>query len=460
MQSKTRIIIALITCAVLLAGCTQQNNNTPNPGTTEKVLLKWVGAIHSKEVMDPIIKEYTDQNPNVEITYETLDWDNTKPAAEAASNYLKQLKDDLNQGVNQTADIFTIDSTWVGLFEKYLAAAPADVYTPDKFKSTFWPAVSTNFVVTNPQTQAQSVLGVPDYIDVLGIVYNNDFLSAYNPAQRIPAGWSEFRELARGMTLRGTGSAITQAGFAGGFGKNVEFSPELFNLLMVQNGTDMVDNQGLPTFGSSDNLSFSESAFNFYRSFINGNDKTWVDDEEYYRNDSAAFIEQQVAMIAVPSWRYRQLLKINDDADLDIDIKAAKIPQLAGDAGDKYWATYFGNVVAKDRPYADEAWRFLSWLTQPDQLRKIHNNTKDKQGYFGTLYPRQDMLGELTSDPYLSVYNEMLPNAITWPMVDGLQVRSLFRELLNANGGESAITSLESRIKALVNNKSNLISGQ
>lgn len=442
-------IIVVLSLAIGLSACAAQE---PTPTVPENIILQWWGTVHSEEVMKPLIEEYQSQNSNIKIDYSTVRWNKNSPSRTAAEQYRVELDSKLtSDNINTIPDIFSIDSTWVGAYEKFLSPAPSDVYSAESFKSTFWPVVSTNFV-----TSDQKILGIPDYIDVLGLVYNSNMLAASDPSARIPSSWNDFRALARTLTKRGTGSAIVQSGFAGGFGKNVEFAPETFLLLALLNGSTLTDITGNVVFASGDSLATSLTALDFYKSFVSDANKTWVDDPTYYVNDSAAFIEQKVASIIVPSWRYRQLEKINQDQKLNIDIKVAKTPQLAGN-DPKYWATYFGNVVAQQRPYASEAWKFLSWLTQPAQLKKLSENTAKQQGIFGLLYPRADMAADMASDQYLSVFSEMLPNAQSWAAVDGLKVNGFIRDMLDQTSSDNALKSAESQISSLVKNKDSLI---
>jgi ABC-type glycerol-3-phosphate transport system substrate-binding protein len=454
MQLKKKYLSVVIIAGLVLAGCQQQ----PPTTTTENVTLQWWGTVHSEAVMQPLIDEYQALNNNVKIDYSTARWNKSATTTVAAEQYRQELNSKLtSNNINTIPDIFSIDSTWVGMYEKYISAAPSDVYNATIFRNTFWPVASANFLVRDTGGE-EKVLGFPDYIDVLGLAYNNGMLAAEDPSLRIPTSWNDFRTLARRLTKRGAGSAITQAGFAGGTGKNVEFAPQVLNLLMQLNGSSMTDLTGKPIFATDDNLASSTAAMDFYHSFATNADKTWVDDTAFYRNDSSAFLEQKVASIIVPSWRYRQLLKFNEQSDLNIDIKVAKTPQLAGGDSDRYWATYFGNVVSNQRPKPAEAWKFLSWLSQPAQLKKLSENTEKELGYFGLLSPRVDMQGDQASNQYLSVYNEMLAGAQSWYMVDGFQVNRILRDSIDKGASEGALRSAETQIQSLVANKNNLIS--
>src|SRR5690606_21691516 len=109
------------------------------------------------------------------------------------------------------------------------------------------------------------------------------------------------------------------------------------------------------------------------------------------------------------SWRLRELLRFNDQLDIGLDIGIAPIPQIAGQSEDLInWATYWGNMVTLGRPNSAAAWKFLEWMSQPDQLTKLAQNIENSYGYFGMLYPRKDMAENLATNDYLKVFNESL----------------------------------------------------
>src|SRR5690606_23363349 len=108
---------------------------------------------------------------------------------------------------------------------------------------------------------------------------------------------------------------------------------------------------------------------------------------EDFKNDSASFLEQKVAMIASTSWRLREILRFNETLDLGLDIGISQVPQITTDAGNLNWATYWGNIVTLNRPNSVASWNFLTWLTEPAQLEKLYTQVEEQSGYFGILYP-------------------------------------------------------------------------
>ena len=450
---KLKVII-LVAVSLLIVGCNQAGDSTDSGGIdpNQSVRLLWWGTVHDEDVMRPLLDEYQQLNPNVTVDYSTARWNRTIPVPQAELAYRQELERVLTNATDvDTPDIMAIDSTWLGIYERFLSPAPTNIYTPETYRAVFHQGVTDNMLVKDPTNNAEKVMGVPLYIDTLGLVYNNSLLSAAGPQLRIADNWSDFQDLAEQLTIRGAGSVITQAGFAGGFGSNVEFSPQLFNLLMLQDGVRVVGTDGLPSFASS-----GYGVYEFYKSFA---DNTWSTDVDDFRNDSAAFMEQRLVATVVPSWRYRQMLNLNES--LGIDIRVAKLPQSGGSV-DTYWATYHANVVAirDEAANAQAAWGLLAWLARPEQIRKLSENTKNKHGHFGTISPLIEMSSELSGDANLSVFNDMIPNAKSWYMVDGFEVDKIMVAMLDRDAATSNMTTAQEQVTSIFNNRETAVSAQ
>lgn len=427
-------VIGLV--ALVLVGCTSNNQQ----GTqSNAITLQWWGVFLDTSAVDSLIKDYESQNPGV-----TIDYANRWPGGQsdlAGKLYEDNLKRVLKEN-NPVAipDIFMIPNTSVGNYENYITPAPTSVIDAETVKTAFFPAVVSDFA------KDDVVRGLPLWMDTLAVLYNKNMLASLSISAP-PQNWVDFKQLALSLTQRSAGQ-ITRAGFAAGTGTNVNFGPELFNLLLLQNGVAMTDTTGNPVFSTdSDAL----TALNFYKEFAASNG-SW---NSSFSNDSLAFLQGKAAMIVAPAWRYNDILSFNDKYNLGLSIGVSPIPQLQGQTPPVInWATYFGNVVAKNRPNSGPAWKFITWLTQPEQLRKLNSNLQLTRKFFGILYPRTDMLQDLQSDQYLRIYNAALPTAQSWYMVNGYTAKNAFIKLLdNSNPSQSAISTAENEIQQAIISK-------
>ncbi len=423
------------------------NNNTGNTNNNTPITLEWWGVFMDPEVIQPLIEEYQDENPNVTIKYEDK-WFYDKDFKTASEDYLAELNRVILSGVQngdivEIPDIFMIENTWALDYEKYTAPAPTALISAESLRSSYYPAVANDFIGTS------GVHGLPLWIDTLAIIYNKDLIAQNNNnILTPPENWIEFRNFAESLTKR-EGRNLLQAGFAAGAPGNTSFTFELLNLLFVQNGVSLYNpTTGQPEFATNTQ---AQGAVNFYKSFVSSN-QTW---SSGFKNDAAAFLEKDVAMIVGTSWRLRDLLNYNESYNLGINIGVSPMPQIQGQSQPFLnWATYWGNMVSNQRPNSQAAWQFLNWLSQPEQLRKLHENIKTQEGHFGTLYPRSDMADDLATDQYLNVYNEGLSTALSLKFIKGLQARKAFEEMASVeSASDTQLRSLETALKGFIEQK-------
>jgi ABC-type glycerol-3-phosphate transport system substrate-binding protein len=426
------VILAII---LLISGLRPTTNQT-NQNTDRQAFIQWWGAFLPSEVVQPLIDEYKTIAPNV-----TIEYANKMPIGINRNSSISQYKQELDRVLStgnavEVPDIYTVNNTWVGDYESF--AEPSTVYDINSVAQQFYPAVTRDF------TDLISVYGIPLWIDNFAIIYNKDLLATVQ-ASEPPTQWPLFQNLAKSLTVR-RNNVIDQAGFAAGTSTNSSFSFELFNTILAQNGVAITDEQNnftLSQFGNE-----FVQAFSFFKSFASGANATWAD---ALGVDTVSFLEGRTAMLYVPSWRLREILRINETFELGIDIGISSVPQVAGQEKEFYnWTEYWGLMVAKGRSYSRESWDFLFWLTQPEQLKKISANVKASQGYFGSLYPRSDMSNELANDEYLKIYNESLNFSDSWRMIKGQDVRIEFKEIIDlSSASESLVQTLQNSLASL-----------
>ncbi len=427
-------IIAGIGLVMFLSGCTNNNNNNTASGP---ITLQWRGVFWDPKIVQPLLDEYHQLNPNVTVSYADR-WPTSGTSEQAANSYKADL-DRILQGGNaaEIPDLYMVENTWSGTYaNKYAAPAPSSVIDATAVKANFYPAVVEDFA------RNDKVTGLPLWLDTLAIVYNKNLLAAQSLSAP-PADTTNFKNKAIQLTTRSAG-VITSAGFAAGVSANVGFGPEYLNLLFLQNGVPMIDANGNPIFADSDNAS---SALSYLKSFSGGSG-SWDSSQKF---DAIAFLEGKLAMMVTTSWRLQQMLSFNDLYALNLNIGVAPMPQIPQQPVVN-WATYWGVMVSNNRPNSTEAWKFLAWLTQPEQLRKLRQNEVANSKYSGILYPRTDMQQEadITGDTKLQVFNAELSTAQSWYMVDGLDVRSAFNDLIDTAGTQANISQTQTTIRDII----------
>ncbi len=421
------------------------NGGTTNPpetgGSTTRTLI-WRGAFIDREILQPLLDEYEEQT-GITVEYANI-WNSSENVSftESAESYQTLLNSQL-ANTSEAPDIFTIPGTWMGQYENVVIPAPASTYSFAQFTENFFDSALIDFAGSG------IVYGLPLWTDTYAILYNEDILSSFQLSEP-SANFFPFQDIAEEMTSV-AGNTVEQAGFAAGDVNNVDFFYEMLLIFIQRNGVDLTDANRQVSFATADAV----EAIEIFFSFTSNDTRTW---DDAFQNDSIAFLEEEVAMIFAPSWRLREILRFNEGFGLNLNIGVSPIPTLPNQEEPTNWADTWGLVVSRERSQnAELSWQFISWITEPEQQRKIHENIENSPnyGHFGHLYPRRDLQNELGSqldeDDYLSVYNEALPFAKSWYIINGREVRELFKEVLGGSAGisESTLTGLQEDILEL-----------
>lgn len=427
-MNKTKILqlsVVLLIGILFLAGC--KRNEQDNENTSQQVTLIWWNLFESQKNVQPLIDAFQDEHPNVIIQYKQQ---GVTGGVGAYKNLLDNALTD-DEAINDP-DIFTIENTWVGSYEQYIATAPTDVLDTNSL-ADFYSVVQSDFATG-------SIKGLPLYVDTLAVIYNKDKL--IEAGYSVPDNdWNEFKTQAINLTTRDSSGNIASAGFAGASGNNVQFNFDIFNLLMLQNGVDLNSNTTLAGFSTNSDVLDS---FSFYNAFNSGQG-SWNSSQKL---DIAAFLEGRLAMFIAPSWRLNDVLIYNEQYNLNLDIGIAPIPQLSG-SDNIHWATYWGQTVSKASANSKIAWEFIKFITESEQLKVLDQTVKENGRMVGIFYPRLSMASEISEDENLRVFSQAIPFAKSWYMRDGYAMEQEFNEFFS--DGEKNYKSLETEINSIRN---------
>ncbi len=426
----TKIIGLFLVSVFALTACKSDDgggNPTPTP-SNESVVLIWWNLFEPVENVQPLIDAYVELHPNVVIQYD-------EKGADGIEGYYDLLNEALGDGdALTTPDIFTVHNSWAGAYQEYIQPAPDGTFSTEQI-SDLYPVVQTDFV-------SDQVQGIPLYVDALGVIYNKDKLA--QGGYTVPEDdWSNFQTQATRLTLKDAQNQITSAGFSAWYPDSAQFSFELLNLLMLQNGVEMLAEDGASLIADQ---AESQDAVSFYQQFINGNSLTWNDDQLL---DTAAFLDKKLAMYVAPSWRVIDIANYNDAYNLGINFDTATVPQLGGNERIN-WATYWAQTVAKDSSHSAVAWDFLKFITEPEQLRTLGETVQDNGRPIGIIYPWESMASEISDEKYLSAYVQSMQSARSWRMGDGYRLKLLFDEEF-ASSNNVDVSSLENYINEVLN---------
>ncbi|MEA2020197.1 MAG: extracellular solute-binding protein [Patescibacteria group bacterium] len=348
----------------------------------EEVTLTYWGLFEPREVLEPLIKEYQEENPHVTIDY-------TLQSYTTFARYKETLYTRLQQGAGP--DIARMHATWVPQFNRYLATSPPSIF--ESFSQDFYP------VVVDSCTIQGKVLAAPLMYDGLVIIYNKDlFRDAAISAP--PETWKEFRDVATKLTnWQGNDprNRLLQAGAAIGSSVNVSHASDIVGLMLAQSDVQ------IPSQLSS---RASQDVFTFYTNFV-ATDHIW---DETWPTDISAFAEGKVGMLIAPSWQLARLEKMSPGFEIGVT-PVPQVPKLEGGLTEIGWANFWVEGVSANTEHAEEAWKFLKFLSEKSSQEQLMTRARSVKG-FSFASPRQDM--RTTADgEYLSAVLRWAQNSRT-----------------------------------------------
>lgn len=332
-------------------------------GPVKQLKLTYWGLWEDKQVLDPLIKQYQKNNPGIVIDYQKM----------APQEYKDRLLARSVKGIGP--DIFRFHNTWLPEIKDVVTPLPEKVMSTTEFEKTFYKIHQKDLKV------GKYYYGLPLTIDGL-VLISNDSLLKKAGINSPPANWDEIIEAVTRLTVKDNSGQIVTSGIALGTATNVEHFSDIFGLMLLQNGGDL------------NNLDQPEAAeaLESYRKFAEPPNDFW---NENLPNSMVAFIQEKVAMIIAPSW---QVLSIKS-ANPDLVVKVTSIPSVPGGKPISL-ASYWIEGVSRYSKNQLEAWKFLRFLVEKDNLTKLYQ-IESQLRPFGEAYSRVDLAPLLAQNQYL-----------------------------------------------------------
>lgn len=392
-------------------------------------LIMW-GLWDDSNLMDKYISEFRKQYSNIKIEYRKL----------TPQEYETELINALAE--NRGPDIFAMHHTWYSKHKNKLEPMSEEIMTLKDYKDRFVDVVYDDFVVDD------KVYGFPFYTDTLALFYNKD---AFNDAGIVnpPKTWQEVQQIVPRLTKLDQFGNFIQSGIALGTGDNINRSPDLLAVLMLQTGAQMTNPNDYTqiTFNrsrsqSGQDINPADLALEYYTDFANPR-KTVYNWNSTLDNSIDAFYEREVAMMITYSY---QVEAIKAKAPR-LNFAVAPLPQVNLDSGLANYANYWGYGVSSQSQYSDEAYTFLKFMTEKEQSQEYFLNTKRPT-------PRRDLIEVQSQDLDYGVFANQILQAKTWRQPDNNTVdRILIEAINNVNLGlfsySRAMSQAQAQIQAL-----------
>jgi multiple sugar transport system substrate-binding protein len=426
---KEKIIFILLIFLFLVTsgfGC-QQKYSPILQEKSKPVTLNYWRVWDGPDAMEEIIKDYNALHPQINIRYKKL----------AYNEYEQALLEAF--ATDKGPDIFSIHNTWMKKYQSknFLSTMPVEtemVYTEikagikqeaiqtliktkmptlkdieNKFADIVYKDVVINNLNKEKQAYIKQIFGLPLALDTLVMYYNKDLLNNAGITSP-PLYWNrQFQQDVKKLTKQDTRGQIIQAGAALGGSANIDRFGDIMAVLMMQNGTTMINDNGKVMFQSipdnfpNKNYNPGLEALRFYSDFANPGKEvyTWNNDMD---NSVNMFASGKLALMFGYAYHLPQIKAKNQKLNINI----AKLPQIEGNDVSVNMANYWVETVAKKSKHQNEAWDFLAFAAvNENQVKKYLAITKKPAAL-------RSLINKQIEDSEIGVFAEQVLTSKSW----------------------------------------------
>lgn len=439
---KRKIIILLLIFSFLMTsgfGCKLADKKTRE--AMRPVTLNYWRVWDGPDAFEEIFAAYNKLHPFVTINYRKLRYD------EYENELLNALAED------RGPDIFSIHNTWIKKYQSKIAPLPPTItmaypITKGAIKKEVIPELRTNrslsvkdlknnFVdvvykdaVSLRQEEKtnkyeEKIYGLPLFVDTLAMYYNKDLFNNAGIAQP-PAYWSaEFQEDVKKTTKQDGRGEIIQSGAALGGSNNIERSSDILAVLMMQNGSTMMDESGtvmfdrIPSTFKDQKYNPGLEALHFYADFANPAKEVYSWNKNL-DNSLAMFVQGKLAMMFGYSYH---LATIKAQAP-KLNFGITKLPQIEGNTPVNF-ANYWVETVSNKSQNQNEAWDLIQFMTKAEQVESYLNKSKRPTAL-------RALINEQINDDEIGIFAEQVLTAKSWYRgLDSSAMEKIFAEMID-----------------------------
>lgn len=428
-RTLARFFSAITLLVVFGAGCTKGLSPETQKASQRVTLNVW-GTVDDIDVYQEFFNEYRAFHPNVSINFRRLRLE------EYEDRLLNAFADD------RGPDIFLVHNTWVGKYVNKTVPLPASTkiayavvaggikkdttwelraepsITLRDFKDQYADAVIRDAVRTvpvpaptptdpNATVRQERIVAAPVWMDTMALYYNKDLLNAAG-IPTPPEHWDDFQDQVKKLTKLDGEGKILQSAVGMGAARNVERGTDLLAVLMMQNGAQMAEPNGNPTFDLNPESNSGQrelppayQALEFYTDFANPVKETFTWDATQ-PNSLDAFIQGKTAFFFGYAYHLDQIKSRAPKINLGI----TKLPQIEGNPA-KNIANYWMWVVSKKSSNTDVAWNLLNSMMKPETSKKLLEKMKRPAA-------RKALLPDQFADESVGVFASQVLTAQSW----------------------------------------------
>lgn len=386
------------------------------------------------------IAKYQAMHPNINIVYKRLRYE----------EYEKELIESFAS--DRGPDIFSIHNTWTRKYQSKGLISPMPEmitmvfpyqtgnlkkevgykkqtvrFNPASVRNKFVDAVHDDVIINVVDGEKEDVFvdkvfGLPLAIDTLAMYYNRDLFNnagITNP----PQFWNrEFQQDVKKLSKQNNKGEIMQSGVALGGSKNIERSVDILSVLMMQNGSAMMEGGEVEFHKSADDSQSSDfnpglDALRFYTDFSNPAKEvySWNNTLD---NSVDMFVQGKLAIM----FGYSYQMPIIKSRASRLNISVTKLPQIEGNSRNVNFANYWVETVSskiltnpdnlkKGKTYASDkqeaAWDFLRFITSEEEVKTYLAKTKKPSAL-------RSVVGEQINDDEIGIFADQALTARSW----------------------------------------------
>lgn len=426
MKQKSKLLFIFLLFILIMTsgfGCKLVSQDVQK--AMEPITLEYWRVYDGPDAFDDILAAYKQLHPFVTINYKKLRYE----------EYEQELTNALAE--DRGPDIFSIHNTWVQKYQKKISPMPDKItmaYPVVKgtikkevipelrttnsiplkdIKNNFADVVYKDVVintVTDEKTKQtkEQVYGLPLSVDTLALFYNKDLLNNAGIPQP-PSYWNkEFQQDVKKLTKQDTKGAIEQAGVALGGSANITRYSDILSVLMMQNGTVMMDDNNrvmfdkVPSEESAQNHNPGLEAIAFYTDFANPSKEVYSWNKNL-DNSLDLFIKGKLGFL----FGYAYFLPQIQAEAPKLNFAVSKLPQIEGNAANVNFANYWVETVSKKSKHPNEAWDFVQFATQEKQAKLYLDKTKKPAAL-------KSLIGAQLADEDVGIFADQVLTAKSW----------------------------------------------
>lgn len=425
-MNKKLFILFIIFSFLLTSGFGCKLVDKKTQEAMKPITLNYWRVWDGPDAFENIIEEYKKLHPFITIKYRKLRY----------SEYEKELLEAMAE--DRGPDIFSIHNTWVRKYQNKIIPMPAEItmafpVVKGKIKKEVIPELRTkkslnirdlknNYVDVvhgdvilldrqekgNKEELKDRIYALPLSVDTLAMYYNKDLLNNASIAEP-PVFWNtDFQEAVKRLTKQDANGQIIQSGVSMGGSKNIERYSDILSVLMMQNGTIMMDETGqvsfhkIPSYLKDEKIQPGLEALRFYTDFANPIKEVYCWNAEV-DNSIDAFIQGKLALL----FAYAYHLPIIKARAPKLNFSVAKLPQIEGNSRNVNFANYWVETVSNKSKYSNEAWDFIQFAVSADQVKSYLEKTKKPTAL-------RSIVNSQTDDMDISVFAGQVLTAKSW----------------------------------------------